>query len=188
MSPNANSAMLRALGLTSLGMQQQGSQNLTAAINDTPVPQLFNPASLIVPETLAKQQMDAATAGRAAGATASVGTPWGGGGVTINPYQGGAARQEIPRWNPGASPVVYGPGGGPGMSYEQPAAPNYDNWWDTYGQTPQTPQTQLGDPFEDFWNMPLSADQPDQYPQDGGYDFSSGEFTSPDPEYDYWGF
>ena len=37
-SPNANSAYLRALGLNSLQMQQQGNQNLSGAIADTPVP------------------------------------------------------------------------------------------------------------------------------------------------------
>ena len=66
--PNANAAYLKALGLNSLQMQQQGNQNLTGAISDTPVPQLFNPASLIVPQTLAAQQLSAAQAGRAAGA------------------------------------------------------------------------------------------------------------------------
>lgn len=41
-SPNASAAALRALGLTSLGLQQQGEGELTQAIGRTPVPKLFN--------------------------------------------------------------------------------------------------------------------------------------------------
>lgn len=47
-SPNANAALLRSLGLTSLGLQQQGEQNLTGAIGRTPTGQQFNPASFLV--------------------------------------------------------------------------------------------------------------------------------------------
>lgn len=46
-SPNANAAALRALGLTSLGLQQQGEGELTSAIGRTPVPQLFNVAQFL---------------------------------------------------------------------------------------------------------------------------------------------
>lgn len=72
-SPNSNAAYLRALGLTSLQLQNQGEQNLTGAINRTPVPQLFNPASLYVPQTLAAQELNAAKAGQAS--TRSGGAP-----------------------------------------------------------------------------------------------------------------
>jgi len=65
-SPNANAAFLRSLGLNSLSMQQQGSQNLSQAISDTPVPELWNPASLYVPLTLGQQEIAAAKAGQAA--------------------------------------------------------------------------------------------------------------------------
>lgn len=41
---NTNAAFLAAIGGTSLGMMQQGEQNLTGAIARTPMPQLFNPA------------------------------------------------------------------------------------------------------------------------------------------------
>lgn len=47
-SPNANTALLRSLGLTSLGLQQQGEQNLTGAIQRTPTGQQFNPQSFLV--------------------------------------------------------------------------------------------------------------------------------------------
>ena len=59
-SPNSNAAYLRALGLNSLDMQQQGSANLTAAIADTPVAELWNPASLWVPTVLGQQEAQAA--------------------------------------------------------------------------------------------------------------------------------
>lgn len=59
-SPNANSAWLRALGLTSLGLQQQGSQQFGQQLAATPIPELFNPASLYVPERKAEQELKAA--------------------------------------------------------------------------------------------------------------------------------
>lgn len=62
-SPNANAAWLRALGLTSLGLQQQGQQNFSQQIADTPVPEIWNPMSLYVPQVLAQQELDAAIAG-----------------------------------------------------------------------------------------------------------------------------
>lgn len=62
-SPNSGAAYLRALGLNSLQMMQQGSDQLSKSIADTPVPELFSPMSLYVPETLGKQQQAAATAG-----------------------------------------------------------------------------------------------------------------------------
>lgn len=49
-SPNANAAYLRSLGLTSLDLMGQGSQQLSQSIADTPTPELFNPASLWAPE------------------------------------------------------------------------------------------------------------------------------------------
>lgn len=47
-SPNANAALMAALGKTSMGLQQQGQQELTAAIGRTPVGPAFNPASFLV--------------------------------------------------------------------------------------------------------------------------------------------
>lgn len=49
-SPNANAAYLRALGLTSLDLMGRGSEELSKSISDTPVPELFNPASLWAPQ------------------------------------------------------------------------------------------------------------------------------------------
>jgi hypothetical protein len=47
-SPDANTALLRSLGLTSLGLEQQGEQNLTGAIARTPTGQQFNPQQFLV--------------------------------------------------------------------------------------------------------------------------------------------
>lgn len=74
-SPGANAAWLKALGLTSTQLQQQGQQNFSQLIQDTPVSPLFNPASLFVPERLAQQELNANIAGRR-----SVGGTGGGGG------------------------------------------------------------------------------------------------------------
>lgn len=62
-SANATAAWLRALGLTSLGLQQEGSRQLSQSIADTPVPELWNPLSLYVPELLSRQELQAAEFG-----------------------------------------------------------------------------------------------------------------------------
>ncbi len=78
-SPNSSTALLRALGLTSLDMMGRGSQELSQSIADTPQPELFNPASLWAPEynartelgvTQAAQQRQQADAQRRAAAAA----------------------------------------------------------------------------------------------------------------------
>jgi hypothetical protein len=47
-SPNANTALLRSLGLTSLDLQNQGEQQLTSAVGRTPTGYQFNPAQFLV--------------------------------------------------------------------------------------------------------------------------------------------
>ena len=66
-SPNANAAYLRALGLNSLQMQQQGNQNLSTAIGDTPVAPLFSPGSMIVPNYFGQQELTNARLGQVQG-------------------------------------------------------------------------------------------------------------------------
>jgi len=63
-SPNANAAYLRSLGLTSLDLMGQGSKELSQSISDTPVPELFNPASLWAPEYSANRELAQVEAGR----------------------------------------------------------------------------------------------------------------------------
>lgn len=62
-SDNSNAAFMRALGLNSLDLMGKGSQELSQSIADTPVPELWNPASLYVPTVLGQQEKDAAVAG-----------------------------------------------------------------------------------------------------------------------------
>lgn len=57
-SPSVNSAWLQALGLTSLGRQKQAGEELSTAIRETPVPELFNPASLFLPERFAERERE----------------------------------------------------------------------------------------------------------------------------------
>jgi hypothetical protein len=47
-SPNTNAAYLRALGLDSLGMQQQGMKDFNTLYQDTPTGPQFNPSSMMV--------------------------------------------------------------------------------------------------------------------------------------------
>lgn len=54
----SNASWLRALGQTSTGLQNQGMQNLTQMIASAPIPELFNPASLFIPERWSKQALD----------------------------------------------------------------------------------------------------------------------------------
>lgn len=48
--PNANASWLQALGLNTLGMQLQGSKELSQSIADTPEPEPWNPISLYLAE------------------------------------------------------------------------------------------------------------------------------------------
>lgn len=72
-SPNTNAAYLQALGLTSLGQEQQGQSNLAQLIGETPTGPGFNPSSMFVtPEQqqaaqLASNQEAAAPDPQAAG-------------------------------------------------------------------------------------------------------------------------
>lgn len=81
--PNAAASWLAALGLTSEGLQQQGQANLSQAIADTPVPEIWNPMSLYVPERLAQQELAAARTG--GGGRVTFGSGYGGGGGMFSP-------------------------------------------------------------------------------------------------------
>ena len=138
-SANANTALLRALGLTSMGLQSQGEQELSGAIQRTPTAQLFNPASFFVTP---QQQQEAQTA-----AATMAGAP--------NPAQAAAAAQAavqsgfktgygnvpapaLPSYNwksntassdpfPQGGEVAGGPLGF--VNPAAPAAPTLPSWW-----------------------------------------------------------
>jgi hypothetical protein len=56
---NTNASWLQALGLTSLGLQQQGSKELSQSIADTPVPEPWNPLSLYLAQLEQEQAASA---------------------------------------------------------------------------------------------------------------------------------
>jgi hypothetical protein len=56
--PNTNTALLRALGLTSLGLQAQGQTDLTAATARTPVGKLMDPAAMTQFFVTPQQELD----------------------------------------------------------------------------------------------------------------------------------
>jgi hypothetical protein len=132
-SPNANAAYLRALGLTSLGQQQTGQQNLTAAYARNPVAPLVDPSRLILTPT---------EAGNLAIGAGGLGLDWfkalssggrgggvsGGGGYAPTRTTTGPDMSWLDALfgggGGGGQMVVYGPGGGPGMA-------GYPNWTDT---------------------------------------------------------
>jgi len=74
--PNANASWLRALGLTSLGLMQQGSQQLSQEIKDTPYPPMWSPMALYEGQLKAKQELDAAQGGGASAWQSESQTPW----------------------------------------------------------------------------------------------------------------
>jgi hypothetical protein len=154
-SPNANAAYLRSLGLNSLQMQQQGQQNLSSAIADTPVPELWNPMALHIPELLAKKESAAARS------AAFMQQPQasGGGGIQYTGQVSGLGKSEpIPRYS---APIMQamGPGANSlldrGVQFDT-ALPqsSYDNWWDSYGVTAPQQQSQA------YWDSPAGLQDP----------------------------
>jgi hypothetical protein len=94
-SPNANAAWLRSLGLTSLGLQESGGKQLGEAIQQTPVPELWNPMELYMNQLKSQEELEAAKAGRGGRG----GGGWGGGGgVSSMPgFYGGDYYKITPR-------------------------------------------------------------------------------------------
>lgn len=157
-SPNSNAAYLRALGLTSMGLQQTGESQLTGAINRTPVAQPFNVTSMFVsPEQQQSAQQAAnlyasapnpqaaALAAEAAanrGIGAGIGAAGGGGGSPVNPLSTSWASDRL------ASNIV---GGALGVTNNQP----YDWYGSTFGNATFGPSSDsgtsyMGDPLQDL--------------------------------------
>lgn len=129
-SPNANAAYLKALGLTSLGLQKEGAERLTQAVARTPVPEIWNPMSLYVPQVLGGMELAAARSGMRIGGGGG-GYPVFTGGQTITPSALGAEGLAFNRnYNEGVTP-----GGRLGwFADESPASAA--SWMDTYGVAP----------------------------------------------------
>lgn len=143
--PNMNTAWLRALGLTSLGLQQQGSQQFSQAIQDTPVSPLFNPLAAYIPQLQAYQEFLAAQQGQQGN----------GGVVSYGPaYSAGPSSYQKPFDSSGlAFNKNYNAGGGvygalgPFEQSPTPTDPNMlaQQWWKTYGVTPSTQDAFTGE-------------------------------------------
>lgn len=139
-APNSNAAYLRALGLTSLNLQQQGEQELTQAIARTPRPTLFDPNLFLISPAAAQEAQTAANymsaapipafaAGAALGAAKS---GIGAGRASIvspptNPFapQTYSSNPFAPEYNPGV--IVGGATGTPEASPEEVAA-RWQQW------------------------------------------------------------
>ena len=128
---NNNAAYLRALGLNSNQQMQQGAANLHQSITDTPVPQLFNPASLVAPQINANLALNQAQNGMNAGRGGG-GYSIAGGGLPANYWQQNPSTQYAnPVWTGGSQqPQAAQQSGGLWDSYNAPA--QQDWLWDSY--------------------------------------------------------
>lgn len=154
---NANAAYLRALGLTSLGLQQTGESELTGAIARTPQAPLFNPAQFFTtPEQQQAAAMHAANVGAApvpADAAAAQEA------AALRGMQTGAgAVGGVPRINaPSMGPTTWAGGGGDQGTFVAPSLgtgtvaggqvydPNaFSNWNQWYGNLPAGGMTTAG--------------------------------------------
>jgi len=151
-SPNAGAQYLKALGLTSLGQEATGQQQLTQAIQRTPTSPLFNVASMLVspndeqaarmaanlyaaapqPRAAAEQAIANAKAGLAAGG--------GSGGTSVN--LAGAAPPNTGPWGAGGATSPYtttvlgGTGTGTGAGIPPGSMPYYPvNTYNVPGNT-----------------------------------------------------
>lgn len=115
-SPNSEAALLRALGLTSIGLQSQGEGELTNAIQRTPTAPLFNPASFFVSP---QQQQEAASAAslyaaapnptEAAQASQAAVAAGLGAGLRSGPTPSNPSIPAVPSsWNPNSTLSGYG--------------------------------------------------------------------------------
>lgn len=145
-SPNTNAAYLRAIGLTSIGQQQQGEQNLSSAYARNPAAPLFDPTTqLMTPYqagslTLAQQQEADRVAleqQRLALEGASIGSRGGGGGgygtAIPAPTTGGGGPGEVVGYSPSRGMGAFGItdlGGGAGDSTNA--------WYQSIGFNPNT--------------------------------------------------
>ena len=174
-SPNANSAYLRALGLTSMQLQQLGNTQLTAAMGRTPVQQtqtgtqqtdlaaqqaVYNSAPN--PAAAAAAAMGAARSGMGAGfgggaapitqPSTSASSALGAMGYNLLPSYGGTGLGEpTPWWNPQPSETTYNPT--TDQSQYNYGVPNYydtqGDFGDEYAGTPM--EGDISDPYSDWW-------------------------------------
>lgn len=151
--------------------QQQGAAGLHQAIADTPVPQLFNPMSLFVPQTLAANEFAAARLGQR---QTSQPSNWRGTPSFSVQLPGGSLGQQSDWWNQPASwERDYGSMGGGRTGYfddySGPTAATYANlpWGNTYGGG--AAYSPGPSDFSDWWDPHWAEQQPLTYtPGQGG--------------------
>lgn len=136
--PNQNAALLRALGLTSLGLQQTGENELTAAIGRTPVGKQFDPSTMLVTPgqqqaaqygaNVAASAPDPAAAARAAMQAGAAGL---GAGMGSVPRMGSPNTNQLGSFNYGA-PAPLPTNTAPGYAWAPGQAPgeaaSWANW------------------------------------------------------------
>lgn len=144
-SGNANAAMLRAMGLSSLEMQQMGQQGLQTAIGETPLPQLFNPQSMLVtPDQVQQAQMaaniyaaapDPEAAARAGYGAATAGFDQGNRSIPLSPgtyrsapYVGNNPQTIMDTTQGGFGPAYFDQPAVGALNPEQPPVDPYGDW------------------------------------------------------------
>lgn len=175
-SPNANAAALRALGLNSLQMQQQGMANFGQLVGLTPTGPVFNPASMYVnPETM-QQAQAAANLYNAA---------------PIPQYAQNAAMNALQR-GIGQGQRATGPGGVPSQNQDLVGS-IISRYAPTVGAgTPAMPSSPVGGGYGDFnpetGEYPVSTSSRSDY----SYGVSEPDFgsvsTTDASSPDYWDF
>jgi hypothetical protein len=204
-SPNANTALLRSLGLTSLGLQQQGEQELTTAIGRTPQAPIFDPSKFFVtPEQQQAAQFAAnlygsapnpaaaaAEARRQAGGVGSTGRPGGyqivgggGGGPPLTLPQGGGGGLAV-GVNPGTGGLSYGGNVLYGGQTPQGALSNWDRWYSSIQKNPYAPGDIYGtlptsEPPPGTFTTGTGSYAPSPFPYYGGglsYDYGGGKYA-----------
>lgn len=193
-SENANAAMLRALGLTSLDLMQRGEQALTAAVARTPRGQLFDPTgsgSFVTGDQMQEAQMAAniyrsapvpSAAGTRALGAASSGLRAGmaaGGGVPSRNMLSGPSWDKVRQTPETAANSVYGGAYG-GTNMELLNAAQRPSGQDWYNMTFGGPgYRQFAGGGGGFSNIGPGFD-PDRYyadPTGGGYyDLDTGDY------------
>ena len=177
-SANANAAMLRALGLTSLGLQQTGQQNLIALEGAAPVAQPFDVSKLFIsPDAVQSAQM-------AANLYASAPDP----AAAAQAAQTAASGASVPRGTYTLGPTSQG-GGGVGAAPTQTGASYVNGPWASDVGNPTVPSLwnpsyQTADPYAS-WNQWASG-IPTTSGTGTGNTYMGGNWTGVNPaDYQY---
>src|SRR5579859_4317847 len=144
-SPNNNAAYLQALGLTSLGLEEQGQGDLTKAYARNPGAPLFDPTTqLLTPyqsgELNLQTQSEADRTGLEEERLALEAARGYGGGGGVRSYGGKLSSGSTFDAGAGGPPEVYGGplggGGAAGGIYDLTPRDATQEWWNSIGFTP----------------------------------------------------